>query len=218
LFPVATNVRGTQSVQYRFTIKNGDKERVFSTSINISPSTQTTFQPLNISVGANEERTITFTVAPSSASSQYEITVKAKTNGNAKPATAYLSTNEMLTDPTRDVNNIINNTGNQNVANNADNALDNWYNTYRNSGYGHDLDDYGNLRDTLDSARSQPQQPDAGGAVPDAGQDYQHTDNFWSKNSWIIIIIVVAVVVILLFFAYNKSGPAESDFHKLEKV
>ncbi len=218
IFPESINVKELEPVSYHFTIYNRESERTFKVEMDVPEGIQTSFQPQNVTVGADVDRTITFTVTPSNVSSFYEIRLSAISENMTKQATAYLSTNEMLTDATRAAGWITDSTTNQSLINDVDSALDDWYNNqYRDSGYGENLEGYGSLQDTLNNARAQIGE---GAAVDNQTQDQTDQQDqvveegldLLGKDLWILVVVIVIVVAALLVIAYKRTKPVEDYY------
>jgi len=220
IFPENINVEELEPVSYQFMIHNRGTERTFSVEMNVPEGIQTTFVPQNITVGADTDSTIMFSVTPANVSSFYVITLSAKHVNITKQATAYLSTNEMLTDAARAADRVTGSTTDQRIINDVNSAVDNWYNNYRNSNYGENLEEYSNLQHTLNSAgqhsgnhtQNQTVQ-DQGSPSQDTGQQPQGMDLF-GKDLWILIAVIAAIVAVLLFIVFKKTkSAAEVEYY-----
>ncbi len=176
LFPKNLNVRELTSVRYEFSIQNFGEPENFTITGNIPQNLATDFRETTLFVGSKKIKSIKFSVTPAASSSLYEITISATGSGNnTKHATAYLSTNEMLTDPQRYANSITGSTDNRSIINNVNNAMNSWQNSYSSNTYGADTGQYSSLQETLgiaqSSLKSSQEQP-AGICTPGKKQCY----------------------------------------------
>lgn len=207
LFPKSINVKNLEPILYTLTIQNHGKAKIFSIRIDIDPVTTTDFEWRDdVIVLEDSKETINFTVTPDKVSSLYEIEVTVIYEGLEKKASTSLSTNEMLTDAMRDADSIKN--SNPNLAGDVNSALDDWYNSYKNSDYGADLDDYTTLKDSFADLRNQtdgagPPGPYTPGEPGTDGEDQEGMGWLWVVM--IIIIILVVVIILVIFFKKSKK-------------
>ena len=225
LFPENINVRDLQPVTYRLAITNMGESDEFTVEASLPEGLETTFAPTTITVPEGGYRTITFAATPGSVSSSYELEFTVSSGrGIEKPVTAYLSTNELLTDAARSMEQV-NQVGDAERRNQATDELDRWYRTYQDSGYGENLDEYSELQGKLQAARQPsaahvpsenqtPQQPQQG--FPQDTQDlYQGMADekgldLLGKDLWILLVIMLvvlgAVFLILKKMKRKSSG------------
>ncbi len=223
LFPRNINVKELEPVHYTLTIQNYGASEMFSTRIDMSPVTDTTFMwGDNIMVLGGSNYTNDFTVIPDKALTMYEIEItifQGGRDGVEKKVTSTLSTNEMLTDVMRDAEYI---KGlDPSLSGDVDAALNDWRSNYDDSGYGEGLDEYSSLKDSLSELReeaeesgNQPAPDDNGGYVPGASSDDDDTDQ-GEQGSWLwaIGIAVIIVVVIVVVFILLKKSETKEDEH-----
>ncbi|UCD06814.1 MAG: hypothetical protein JSW41_03155, partial [Candidatus Aenigmatarchaeota archaeon] len=152
-------------------------------------------------------KTIEFTVTPNNVSSLYQIDVTVEYEGLEKRVSAALSTNEMLTDAMRNADYIKN--SNPNLTGDVNSALDDWYNDYKTSDYGTDMDNYATLKDSLADLMNQTadgETPGDGGPYTNGGPVTDGQDQEEGSWLWIVLpIIIVIVVIILLVMFFKKS-------------
>jgi hypothetical protein len=191
LFPTSINIRELRPILYSFSIDNQGPTRDFSIFIDLPPELTTTFEPTVLAVGEDEVGRISFTVVPRNVSSFYEFTVTATHEENVKPATAYISTNEMLTDAARAVD-VVEQTGNQEQANQANNALNEWFQSYNESQYGQDLHGYAQFRSALQGEENITDGVTPISPVPD-------------YTLFIVIIVVIIIAVVIVAFMRKRE-------------
>lgn len=165
IFPYSINLRQLKHVTYTLMIENQGPAGSFTIAGNIPQGLETDFSARTQEIGQGEEYTLDITLTPSGVSDLYEMGFSVTSLGNTKEATAYLSTNELLTDAMRDGEWVSQNAS-QEIRQDVGSALDDFYNSYRQSDYGHELDSYTSLKESLDDAKSRkasaqaPQEPD----------------------------------------------------------
>jgi hypothetical protein len=215
VFPENINIRDLEPVTYRLTVTNMGDSDEFSIDASLPAGVQSTFSPTTLTVPSGESRTVTFDVTPESVSSSYELDFSVESGeGIRKPFTAYLSTNEMLTDAMRNMDAI--SQGPDAAATvQSRQQLDGWYQTYQGSGYGQGLDDYAELQGSLADARQaaanqmQGGQGDGGSGQdsdsgqdgsPASGSDYlpmttgQQGIDLFGKDLWMLLVVLLAVL------------------------
>ena len=206
LFPLSLNIRELRPVLYRFTVDNLGPARSFDIDIELSEGLTSTFRPETLDLAENEKETISFTVVPSQGSSQYQITVTASSNGDSKPVTAYLSTNEMLTDIQRYADQASN--ANPDAAQVIENMVQDYAQDYNDSVYGEDLEQYEDVRQDID------QVPDNGGSSPPPVTTGTGID--LTLIIFVVIIIVVIGAVGFLFLKKKKQSYVPKDTAEIE--
>ena len=221
LFPRNINVKELEPVHYTLTIQNYGESDTFSTRIDMSPVTDTTFMwGDDIMVLGGSNYTNDFTVIPDKASAAYDIEITVSQGGVEKKVTAILSTNEMMTDVMRDAEHI--KSLDPSLSSDVDAAVSDWRNNYDDSGYGEGLDEYSSLKDSLSELReeaeetgNQPAPNDNGGYVPGVTSgDYDDTDQ-GEQNSWLWIVgivVVVIIVIVVIFMLFRKSETKEDEY------
>ena len=209
LFPKSINVKSLKPVLYTLTIQNHGKAKIFSTRIDISPVTETDFEWRDdVIVFENSTQSINFTVTPEQVSTLYEIEVTVSYQGLEKEATASLSTNEMLTNAVSWAEYL---KGlNSSLSNDVDSALDDWYNTYKSSNYGEDLDSYATLKDTFAGLGNQTSysSPETNGDYTPPGEETEggETEWLWTVIPIVVIVIVVVAIIYMFFRKSEKTG------------
>jgi hypothetical protein len=206
LFPKNINTKSLFPVSYMFTIQNGDRARAFSTAIILPEGMLSTFTPETTELGPNGKKVIEFKLTPGDVSSFYEIKATATSEGNTKQAVSHMSTNEMLTDAVREANSISTDPSTEAQVNDG---LDRWIDTYRKSGYGEDLDDYKNLKDTFDDAGQAGTNGGNGGYTNGAGTSDGGIDSMWLIGG--IIIAIVVIIMVLIYSMKSKKSVLEKE-------
>lgn len=211
VFPENINVKELRPVAYRLTVSNMGQAREFSIAARLPEGMESTFVPMTVTVPSNDYRSIMFTVTPTSPASTYQLDFSANTSSLSKPATVYLSTDEMLTDAMRSVE-IAEASGS---GSQASQELDRWYRTYAETGYGDDLEGYSGLQASLDAASQQPGTGQGGNeTIPsDGGWDTNGTSpdngttgfNLLGKDFW-VVLVAAAVLLVAGFLASTKLG------------
>jgi|GEM_PF-1071864 len=213
IFPGNMNVKNLLPVTYRLTINNMAESGEFSLGADLPEGLETTFAPATITVPSGDYRTLTFTVTPSDQSSSYELDFTVRNSaGVTKPVTAYLSTNELLTDVQRSVEQI-NQLGDSQASAQAEQESERWYRSYQGSGYGEGLDDYSGLQSSLQAAR-QPgqdkQTSDNGDAYDDNQDDGPDSSadglDILGKDAWMLLVALLAVLGVLFYFFKFRKG------------
>ncbi len=207
LFPQSINVKSLEPVIYMLTIQNYEEEKTFLTSINIDPDTLTDFPGGSVVVAKDSYKTIEFTVTPNNVSSLYQIDVTVEYEGLEKKVSAALSTNEMLTDAMRNADYIKN--SNPNLTGDVNSALDDWYNDYKTSDYGTDMDNYATLKDSLADLMNQTvdgETPGDGGPYTNGGPVTDGQDQEEGSWLWIVLLIIIVIVVIILLVMFFKKS------------
>ena len=207
LFPLSLNIRELRPVLYRYTVDNLGPARSFDVDIELSEGLTSTFRPETLDLPENGKETISFTVVPSQASSQYQITVTATSNGDSKPVTAYLSTNEMLTDTLRYAQETA--STNPGAAQAINDIVQDFAQDHNSSVYGEDLDQYEDVRQEIDQAvgnigTNPPPTP-----PPSPGIDL-------TLIIFVVIIIAVVGIVGFLFLKKKKVRYVSEDTEEIE--
>ncbi len=223
LFPENINTREPEPVTYRLAIINMGESDQFTITSSLPEGVDTTFVEDTITVGSGDHRTLTFTVTPSSVSSSYELDFTvASSAGVEKPVTAYISTNEMLTDSLRSLESI--NQYDSEAASDAQAELDSWYSTYQSSSYGSGLQEYSGLRDSLEEARKEAadsfqgsQETGTGektGNEADAGErNYTGTSGPGDDLNPIYVILPAAALLLgVAFVIVRKKGRSKEEW------
>jgi len=217
VFPENLNVRDLEPLTYRLTVNNMGDTDEFSIDADLPEDLTTTFVPTTITVPFGEYRTITFSVTPGSARSSYELDFSVTSSKDiVKPVTAYLSTNELLTDVQRSMDLIIQN-ADPDTFDNANDEMSKWYRSYQDSDYGDDLSGYSSLQSTLQDAR-QPEEPEpldnqTNGSDLDGnnGTDVFEGDNMvqgielFGKDIWMLMVALLVILGALFFFFQNRK-------------
>ena len=140
-----------------------------------------------VKVPVGYEKTIKFNVTPQSVSSLFNITAVVTSGDVIKKDTAYLSTNEMLTDMLRRVE-----------RNESDaNKLNEWYSLYINSNYGDEVDEYAELNEEINTQNI-------------VNEDYNNdkiNDNIRHNKYplWYVFLAVpIAALVFIILFVVSK--------------
>ena len=188
LFPKNINVKNLVPVEYRLTItNNGFENDEFEINIQISDNLTADFQKKVVKVPVGYEKTIKFNVTPQSVSSLFNITAVVTSGDVIKKDTAYLSTNEMLTDMLRRVE-----------RNESDaNKLNEWYSLYINSNYGDEVDEYAELNEEINTQNI-------------VNEDYNNdkiNDNIRHNKYplWYVFLAVpIAALVFIILFVVSK--------------
>ena len=210
LFPENLNVRDLSPVTYRLTVTNMGESDEFELSGFVPDGASTDFSPSTITVPGGGSRTTTFTITPSEVSSFYELRFQAKSSdGDTKPTTAYLSTNEQLTDALRNMDAIAAN-GDSSITSASQSSVDGWYNTYSESAYGEGLNEYSDLQNQLSAARAAGSTviPDplpvntTNGTIPNPPPVTDDGLDLFGKDLWMVLLILV--IISGSAFAYTR--------------
>jgi hypothetical protein len=209
LFPKNLNIKSIEPVEYRLTItNNGMEDDDFLVDLEISENLTTDFQKKTVSVPKGYEKTIIFNVIPQSVSSLFNITAIVTLGDVVKKDTVYLSTNEMLKDALRNMEAL--DYDKEIVAKD----LNEWYNTYRSSEYGKDLNEYAELSSKLKSAQTQVQ---SNNDVVDEGTDASDstgTTGFdWSLLLW---VVPIAIFTFIVLFVVSKLRSGSESYETSE--
>jgi hypothetical protein len=213
LFPRSINVKNLDTVLYTLTVQNYGKAKVLSATMKTEPATTTDFEDRDDVILLEDSNvTINFTVTPQGVSSLYEIEVTLTHEGLEKKASAFLSTNEMLTDAVRNGDGI--KSQDPGLSGDVNSAIDSWYSNYVSSDYGDGLDSYETLGDRLAGLRNQAvnaTQPDVipgSGPGPDAGGSTGSEGINWM---WIALPVIIVIVILILFVLFRKPEKAGED-------
>ena len=210
IFPTNLAIKTLEPVPFAFTLQNSFSEEVnFIVNVDRPLDMDSSFVLDNFTVPGLSEKTVDFTVTPRNLTGFYEIKVTASAKGTERSVSAYLSTNEMVSDAYRNADDAKAG-ANSSVKAGVDASVRNWYSSYSKDTYGANLTGYASLQDALDAARklnaSSGQEPQNGNQseVPEVMPS--------SPLTWIIIPIAlggVAVVVIMLFRKRKSGGEGE---------
>ena len=202
LFPDNIAIKRLEPVSYRFTIQNDYKEeRMFAVSVEKSFDLDSSLILDSFTIPGLSEKVVSFTMTPRNHTGFYEIKATASSGGVDRPASAYLSVNEMVSDVYRNAEEI-KSIANSSLDASIDRTVRNWYSSYSKND-GQNLTEYKSLQDALDSARkqalsSQSQNqtiPGKGGDVPQGGnqEDGQPPSNLLG------ILLIPALIGISIF-------------------
>ncbi len=200
LRPENIDIKEPEGVIMTLSIINNEGEaRAFTSSINIEPGDGSSgFTGETVDVGAYDSHSRVFVVTPGSASTLYEITARAESQGLVSSATSFITIDEMLTDALRQA---------EGLGSDAQEDVNSWIDSHANSEYGSDLQEYGSLRDTLAEASARQGQVPANGSAP-ANDSQGQTDGHENPPdmTWLVIVIVIAVGVVAAFVLLMKRG------------
>ncbi|MCX6814167.1 MAG: hypothetical protein NTY20_00735 [Candidatus Aenigmarchaeota archaeon] len=212
VFPENLAIKKLEPVTYSFTLQNNYKDEVnFIVDVEKPLDLDSSFVLGNFTVPGLSERTENFTVTPHNSTGFYEIKVRASMNDVEKIISAYLSTNEMVSDVYRNADDVLAG-ANSSVRAVVDSNVRNWYSSYSKNEYGSNITGYANLQETLDAARKQnassvqPKPPANNTYVPADGTESQP-----NPLQWIVIPIALggAVLVVLMLFRRKKDKGEE---------
>lgn len=220
LFPNNINVKNLEPVEFEATVENKGQRATFYAEVLSAAGTD--FTPANLDIPQEGTRSVKFKVTPKEVSTTYEVAVKVTAGGLTKTKSSFLSVNEILTDSIRESEEV--KSQNPGEAENVDDSLDSFIDSYRTSDYGEEMGEYGSLKDTLNSARqktrtggqvnqTQPTLPPAtiGGPEEPAGFD------------WTIVIIGIAAAAVIgvALFLYRKKqqggGEVQAEFEPVRQ-
>jgi hypothetical protein len=202
LFPQSINVKDLESVAFRLSVQNFGERADFVPSVSIEPEAVNTFSEEPIDLENMEEITRSFIVRPSNTSTLYEITVSVEGgNGDSKRVTSYLSTNEMITDVIREKDGI----EDPDRLGEVSDDLDQWYQEYRDSDYGSDLEGYSSLKDALAAAGTEPEQDGTVEPPPPPPPDNGNGEEPGPGLIWLVPVII-AVVFVLAMVLWSRKG------------
>jgi hypothetical protein len=207
LFPENLAIKKLEPVTYSFTLQNNYKEEAnFVVDVQKPLDLDSSFLLGNFTVPSLSERTENFTVTPHNSTGFYEIKVRASMNDVEKIASAYLSTNEMVSDVYRNADDVRAN-ANSSVRANIDTSVKNWYSSYSKSDYGSNITGYSSLQEALDAARkqnasqsSQPKPQDNNTSAPSDGTQSQS-----SPLQWIAIPVALGVVAFAILMIFRRK-------------
>jgi len=218
LFPENLAIKKLEPVTYSFTLQNNYKDGVnFIVNVEKPLDLDSSFVLGNFTVPGLSERTENFTVTPHNATGFYEIKVTASSQGMEKIASAYLSTNEMVSDVYRNADDVKVN-ANSSAKASIDRNVKNWYNSYSNSEYGSNITGYASLQEALDAARkqndssSQTKPPDNNTYVP---PDVTETQP--NPLQWIIIPVALGGAAFLILMLFRKKKDKGGEFLELSR-
>jgi hypothetical protein len=214
LFPENMDIKSLEPVQYAFTLQNSYKEEAnFIVDVQTPPELESSLVLGNYTVPGLSERTVNFTVVPRNQTGFYEIRVRASLNDVEKIASAYLSTNEMVSDVYRSADEawVV---ANSSVRAEIDSEVKSWYSSYSKDEYGTNTAGYASLQGALEEAREQGQEQ-AGQAKPpapvyvpeDAEEEAQP-----NPLSWVLIPVLlggIAFAIIMLFRRKQRTEDGE---------
>ena len=213
IFPENIAIKKLESVAYAFTLQNSYKDEVnFIVDVERPLDLDSSFVLGNFTVPGLSERTENFTVTPHNSTGFYEIKVRASAKGTERVASAYLSTNEMVSDLYRNADDA--RAGmNSSARAAADAGVKNWYSSYSKSEYGSNITGYASLQEALDAARNQ-NATQTGQAKPADNNTYIPADGAESQPNplqWIAIPaalggVALAVLIILRRKQKGKGG------------
>ncbi len=217
IFPSNYNVKDLEEVPFELAITNNGPTDSFSITADFPEGIETDFEPSTVTVNGGEEGLMLYLVTPRKVSALYELEFTVERGGIKKPVTAYLSTNELLTDAMREADEV-KALGDGAIGQEVDESLEGFFERYQSREYGDELETYGDLKASLDSAREKAAQEPANGGIqptqpgpgtqPPGGMDL----------TLIIIIVVVAGGAIAAFLLLRKrGGKEEADIPELER-
>jgi hypothetical protein len=213
VFPENLAVKSLEPVQYRFTIQNNYKEEtVFAVNIEKPLDLESSFISDYVTVPAASEKSMDFNVTPRNQTGFYEIKVVAVSKSVERSASAYLSTNEMVSDVYRNADDVKAG-ANASAKASVDKAVSKWYSSYSKSD-GSNTTGFASLQDALDAARKQsvtvPEEPSANNSG--APEETKPAPNY------LIYLLPVAlggvVLGILLLLRKKKTGTEDIKYLK----
>jgi hypothetical protein len=212
VFPENLAIKNLGPVPYAITLQNnyGDEKNLI-VDVQAPPDLDSSFVLGNFTVPGLSERTVNFTVTPRNQTGFYEIKVRASLNDVERYASAYLSTNEMVSDVYRNADEAWA-VANSSTKASIDNSVKSWYSSYSKDEYGSNTTGYSSLQDSLDAARSQngsvQSKPPSQAEVPE--EEPQEAQP--NPLSWVLIPVLlggVAFVIIMLFRRKQKAEDGE---------
>lgn len=193
IFPDNINVKYLDPVLFELTISNFGEKAEFKTEL--STILENDFVSETIEINSGEENTIYFTVTPEEYSALYELKVTVKSGNTTKHATAYLTTNEILSDAEREMEEAKAGADRESKED-IDNSFGRFLDRYRKDVYGKELDSYKDLKTSLKTAK-----PVAGNLTN------QSTFKKEREFNWILVIIpVVIAALVIVFVVLYKRG------------
>lgn len=210
IFPLSLNVRDLSPVRYQITVTNYGEQGDFDIGLSLPEGIQSGFQRQTVSLQPEEARTFEFDAVPLNSTALYEIKAIVSARGTSRQASAYLSTNELLTDAVRLGDAVI--ASNPSATGQVNTQLDSWYSTYRSSSYGNELDDYGRLQNSLNNLSHSPP-PDNRTPLPPPPPPPQRQDN----TLLISVIAIVIVIAVITVFFLRKRKPKEIEVEEIER-
>jgi len=212
IFPTNLAIKSLEPVGFAFTLQNSFSEEVnFIVNVDRPFDMDSSFVLGNFTVPGLSEKTVNFTVTPHNLTGFYEIKVTASAKGTERSVSAYLSTNEMVSDVYRNADDAKLGV-NSSVKAGVDSSVRNWYSSYSKGTYGANLTGYASLQDALDAARKLNSSSNQ--TVPGDGTPTEVPEtNPSSPLTWVIIPIALGgvAVVVIMFFRKKQGGEEEIE-------
>lgn len=209
LLPRNVNLRGLRPVDYKILIYNSGDRATFDVSVEVPEGLKTDFQGRSIVVGEDSSGSVEFQVEPTEAPSFYNLAATISSGNVTKSVDSHLSTNEMLTDSLRDVEQ----TEGANRSR-ASSEVDSWYSDYKNQSYGKGLEEYSRLKGRLDKmkGRKKKKEPEKNGG--ENGEDKQPGPAGPDIGAIIIpvVILIVAGAAVFVYF-FKIRATEEEEFY-----
>jgi hypothetical protein len=206
IFPDNLAIKKLEPIGYVFTIQNNYRdERTFFVAIEKPSDMDSTFISEYVTVPSQSQKSLSFTVTPRNQTGFYEIKMAASARDVERTVSAYLSTNEMVSDVSRNAEDAKSGANSSTKAG-IDRDVKNWYSSYTKS-ESQNSTAFASLQVAIDAAKKQAEVPDGG------NQDGKEPPEQPASSLLNLIIVAVAlgtgVVVILLLF--RKRGGEEKD-------
>ncbi len=209
LLPRSLNVKRLDPVKYELVITNYGQEAEFKVELALPEGMESPFSSQSLSIDGSES--IRFEVTPQKESAQYQLLAKVTSLGNSKQATAYLSTNELLTDALREAEEV--KRQNPDASGEVDEQLDSWYESYKSKAYGEELEEYEGFKSALESMKPPTDQENQTRQTPAPSQPLPEEEPA-DYTVLIITALVLAAVAVWAVVIRKRSGRKEASVPK----
>ncbi len=202
--PKNINVKSGNPADYRVIITNYGPEQDFTVSATSYPSLEIDPGTKSLSVDTDEEETVRFDVTPPSGDKElYRLEFEVSTDDSNVILESYLTVGELFTDAMRNLEQAKEEVGDDSFDEEADDIFSNWKNSYENSRYGEDIEDYEEFREDLEESKERHESGGNGGNNASTGNGETPPPGGFD---WTLVIIpVVIVAAVILFIVYKKS-------------
>jgi len=205
IFPENLAIKSLAPVIYSFTIQNNyQAEASFVTRVEKPYDLDSSFVIDTFAIPALSEKTVNFTVTPRNQTGFYEIKVIVNANDMEKVASAYLSTNEMVSDVYRSADEVRSQASTA-VKAEVDSKVKTWYSSYTKSEYGSNMTAYASLQKDLESEKGQSNQTE----IPENETGEEPAPA--SPLGMIVIPVIIGVAVLFVLLFMRKRQGKEGD-------
>jgi len=217
VFPENLAIKKLEPVTYSFTLQNNYKDEVnFIVNVEKPLDLDSSLVLGNFTVPGLSERTENFTVTPHNSTGFYEIKVRASAMWTERVASAYLSTNEMVSDVYRNADDVLAG-ANSSARASIDRKVGNWYNSYSKTEYGLNTTGYASLQEALDAARKQNQSQSVQTIPPEQEIPSETPETKPNPLNWIIIPVTLGGIVFLILMLFRRKKDKGGEFLELSR-